>query len=156
MTLQRKNPLPPGRYWQDIFARQANDWNAWLAPVLRSGDVTIERVEHFNADPLHDGSWLPGGASGDLNVIGDRTWVLFNVVNPVDWPATKLGFPTIAEKEVQSSADTATNPPGPTVAEEIAEAAANAAKKAADDLKPLLWGAFAVGLVYLFRKEIFK
>lgn len=156
MTLQRKNPLPPGRYWQDIFARQANDWNAWLAPALRSSSVTIERVEHFNADPLHDGSWLPGGPSGDLNVIGDRTWVLFNVIKPVDWPAIKLGFPTIADKTVQSSSDTITSPPVPTITEEIGTAVSDAANKAVTELKPLLWGALAIGLVYIFRKDIFK
>jgi len=141
-ALERRSPLPVGRYWQDIFAKQAADWNAWLAPALASGTVTIENAEHFQADPLRDGSWLPGGPSGDLNVIADRTWVLFNVVRPVDWPAVKLGFPTIATQDVQQSSDTADNPPGPTPGEEIKEALLD------NVVKPAMW----IGGGYLLLK----
>ncbi len=148
-ALQRANPLPPGRYWQDIFAKQANAWNAWLAQALKSGAVTIEKVEHFNRDPLHDGSWLPNGPTGELEVIGDRTWVLFNVVRPVDWPATKLGFPTIADATVQQSSDTVLNPPGPTPADEIKEVLLDSV------VKPAMWiggGYLAIKLLLGLRR----
>ncbi len=121
-ALERRNPLPPGRYWQDIFLRQAKDWNAWFPAPLADGTLVVEKVERFTPDPWADGSWLPGGPTGDLNVIGDRTWVLFRITRPVAWPATKLGFPTIADQSVQASADTIQNPPVPTPVEEIRDA----------------------------------
>jgi len=128
-AIERRSPLPPGRYWQDIFNKQAPDWNAWVAAHASgsigdtSKDVVIEKVERFRRDPLRDGSWLPEIlAPENAGTIPDRMWVLFRVQRPVPWPATKLGFPTIAEG-VQSSADTAENPPGPTPGEELEDAA---------------------------------
>lgn len=120
-TLERRNPLPPGRYWQDIFNKQAHDWNDWLAARLKEGSVSIEKAEHFNRDPLRDGSWLPVALQPEnMGTISDRMWVLFKVLKPVEWPAVKLGFPTIADATVNTSADTAQNPPGPSPGEEIA------------------------------------
>lgn len=153
--LERRNPLPPGRYWQDIFDKQAGDWNAWLAAHSSgqvgdtSGDVIIERAEHFTPDPLRDGSWLPAALQPDnAGKIAGRVWVLFRVVRPVDWPAVKLGFPTIADDSVQQSSDTVDNPPGPTPTEEIAEAVEKVTS-------PLLWGlglVLAIKAVQLLKK----
>lgn len=121
-ALERRSPLPPGRYWQDIFEKQARDWSAWVLPNIDAGTVKILKDEHFKADPLRDGSWLPDVlAPGSPGKIAERSWFLFEVLKPVDWPATKLGFPTIAHPEVKSSADTALNPPGPTPLDEIGE-----------------------------------
>lgn len=121
-VLERRSPLPPGRYWQDIFLKQGPAFRDWLEEHLKSGAVVLEKTEFFKADPLRDGSWLPAVLQPDSpGTIAERTWVLFRVVRPVDWPATKLGFPTIADDSVQTSADTATIPPGPSPTDEIAE-----------------------------------
>jgi hypothetical protein len=139
--IERKSPLPKGRYWQDIFEKQASDWNAWLAPNLQSGAVQIVKVERFKSNPLQDGSWLPEPLQPDnAGTIPARMWVLFDVVTPVAWPAVQLGFPTIADKGVTTSDDTAQNPPGPSIPEEIGTAAAGL-------VKPIVWGvAIALGL----------
>ena len=122
-ALERHNPLPPGRYWQDIFEKQGLDWTAWVQPKIADGSVVIEKVERFTIDPLHDGSWLPAPLQPDnFAAIAPRVWVLFHVTRPVEWPAVKLGFPTIADDAVKTSADTATNPPGPSPGKEIADA----------------------------------
>lgn len=122
--LERRNPLPPGRYWQDIFAAQASAWNAWLSENVASGAVRVAKVEHFKPDPLRSGEWLPDAFQPEnAGTIPARTWVLFDVVTATPWPAVKLGFPTIADSSVQTSSDTATNPPGPSPREELADAA---------------------------------
>lgn len=150
--LQRQNPLPPGKYWQDIFEKQSEAWNNWVVEAQKSGSVEILKVERFKADPLHDGSWLPEVLQPDnAGTISARMWVLFKVIKPVDWPATKLGFPTFADDAVTSS-DTATNPPGPSPVEEIGQAV----QSAVDSIKPVLWIAGIGLLVYEFRKEIFR
>lgn len=121
-ALERRSPLPVGRYWQDIFGKQARDWSDWVLPKLDDGSVKIVREEFFRADPLRSGEWLPDVLRPGPGVIPERSWFLFDVVRPVDWPATKLGFPTIATSDVKTSADTAVNPPGPSPLEEIGDA----------------------------------
>lgn len=121
-ALERKSPLPVGRYWQDIFEKQARDWSEWVLPKLEAGTVKIVREEFFRADPLRSGEWLPDVLRPGTGEIRERSWFLFDVLSPVDWPATKLGFPTIATPDVKTSADTAINPPGPTPLEEIGDA----------------------------------
>lgn len=155
MTLERRSPLPVGRYWQDIFQKQAVDWDNWVSPKLKDGSVAIVKLEHFREDPLHDGSWLPDIFDPNAGRIAARTWVLFDVLKSVDWPATKLGFPTIAGN-VQSSSETAQNPPGPSPVQEIGDAVSEAAEAAAKHLKTGLWIAGVVAGIYIFRKEIFK
>jgi hypothetical protein len=152
--LERKSPLPVGRYWQDIFEKQAHDWDLWLQQHEVEGpnrsptsddSVSLEKFEFFRADPLRDGSWLPEAFDPNAGRINSRMWVLFNVLKPVDWPATKLGFPTIADQTVQTSADTADNPPGPSPIDEVKDAVVDA-------VKPVLWVAGIVGAFLLVRE----
>lgn len=134
--LERKSPLPPGRYWQDIFPKQDAAWTSWVVENANldttkpdpSKPVVIEKVERFRPDPLRDGSWLPEVLQPEsAGRITGRMWVLFRVLRPVPWPSVDLGFPTVAEGDVQTSADTAQNPPGPSPAEEVGEALKGAA-----------------------------
>jgi hypothetical protein len=140
--LERRSPLPVGRYWQDIFAKQARDWDLWVQPKIADGSVKIVKFEYFRADPLHDGSWLPDVLKPDsAGTIAARSWLLFDVVRPVAWPATKLGYPTIADQTIQSSSDTAQVPAGPTPLEEIGDAITGV-------LKPV---AYVAGAVLAFK-----
>lgn len=123
-AIERRSPLPAGRYWQDIFEKQLRDFETFMNGEVQAGRVEIIKVERFNADPLRDGSWLPAPLQPEhAGTIPERTWVLFQVKAPIAWDAVKFGFPTIADEKVASSADTATNPPGPSPTEEIADAA---------------------------------
>lgn len=83
MAIERKNPLPPGTYWVDVFAKDEQSFNEWLGKHPES--VTVLRSEqHAEADP----PW---------------NWMLFKASAPVPWEGP--GFPTIAEGE-QASTDT--------------------------------------------------
>ncbi len=146
-ALERKNPLPKGRYWTDVFDKQLAAWNAWAIANVESGKAKIVKAENFTADPLRSGEWLPSFLQPDnAGSIPARLWVLFDVLEPATWNAQQMGFyPTIATPDVKTSADTAQNPPGPSPLEEIEDAAVSA-------IKPLAWAAGAyLGLSLLLK-----
>ena len=89
-ALERHNPVPPGKYWVDVFEQDSSAFYDWLA--ANRAAVHVDATESF---PSNDG----GPA---------REWYLFTVGSPVQWKGP--GFPTIAEPNVTSSADTAQRP----------------------------------------------
>lgn len=91
MALQRQNPLPPGRYWQDIFHNQLPAFQDWL--VRNRASVRAVATEDKGIDFL----------SG-YHII----WYLFEVTAPTRWEGP--GIPTIADAGVQSSQDTVQKP----------------------------------------------
>lgn len=98
MALERRNPLPRGRYWVDVFdlvsTHPATDgenmqaaFRNWLA---RNADtVRVESTQSFDTEPARD-------------------FYIFRVLDPVSWEGP--GFPEIATDGVQSSADTTQRP----------------------------------------------
>jgi hypothetical protein len=80
MALERRNPLPMGRYWVDIQAKYVPEFDAFLRTVSR-GIMVFETKERV--DPFH--------------TTGGNTGYLFEVKDPlVYWDHTKFGYPTIA------------------------------------------------------------
>jgi len=128
MAVQRKNPVPPGKYWVDMFDTIGPGggilgFDAWLR---RNDDKVklLKREEHgatFAWDPF---SGEP--ATGSRR----RVWYLFQVQQPVAW--TKgWGFPTIVstgdnpsppnKPEPQTSDDTVQKPTIPGPMEQLSE-----------------------------------
>jgi len=96
-AVERKNPLPAGRYWVDVFAKDSDAFGAWLNS--NKATVQVRTTEHFDSDPVRD-------------------WYLFEVSVPTPWQGP--GFPTIAGPHVTSSSDTAQRPdPVPSVATQV-------------------------------------
>lgn len=97
MTIERRNPLPVGRYWQDIMGDVALvKWQSWVKGLNADREnVAIDATESFA--PV-DGS-LP------------RTWILFRVLHEVVWAHDKIGSPTVAGEIVHTSDDTVQKPP---------------------------------------------
>lgn len=95
MTLQREvNPLPPGRYWLDVFEQPEGQTEEFLE-FTRGGLVDVESTEEFPAD----------------GTTPRRTFFLFRVKEPgAVFNAEKFGFPNIAPDNIKSSADTALVP----------------------------------------------
>lgn len=99
--LEKSDPLPPGRYWIDIFQPNLAIFQAWF---LTAQDVVIENQESFEAD---DEGGYPA-----------RTWYLFVVKTPVAWGLAgkgsppRIGWPTIAGPGVHTSDDTVQKPKG--------------------------------------------
>jgi hypothetical protein len=98
MTIERRRPLPAGRYWVDIFERDRPQWAAWISVQQNAGNAKVEATEHF-----------PGDESKDLE---ERDWVLFVTTAETVWPDADMGLaPNIAGKDVHSSTDTIDRPP---------------------------------------------
>lgn len=97
MKLERRNPLPAGRYWQDFFGKQRQFFINWREQA--KPHVKVLSTEAHEATDQSE----------------PRDWVLFETDAPLPWDAAQLGFPTIAGPQVQSSSDTVQRPdPEPT------------------------------------------
>lgn len=120
MAIERKNPLPIGKYWVDIIPTKAaplaiTTFNAWLARNGRAVNV-VDRKEESSTDLFN-----PSGKS--------HLWCLFSVTAPVKWETNQgWGLPTIAQSPtaptaapVASQADTVTRPPPPTASDMFSE-----------------------------------
>lgn len=92
-ALERRNPVPPGKYWFDTFETiEPNEafFQDWLR--RNKGNVAVLTTETF-----------PENAGGPA-----RTWRLFEVRAPVNWEPK--GFPTIAAPGTETSEDTGQRP----------------------------------------------
>jgi hypothetical protein len=100
MALERRNPLPPGVYWVDVWEPAQERFNAWVSDF----DVIILKTTGHAAE---------GGRPA-------RDWVLFEIVDkPPPFaptpqppervegvPLSSVGFPTIAESRDIEEEDT--------------------------------------------------
>lgn len=97
MPIERRRPLPVGRYWIDVFESSRTMWETWLR-VAGGANVRVEHTEDF---PANDG----GPA---------RQFVIFATTAETMWPDAEMGFaPNVAGPEVQSSSDTVQRPDPP-------------------------------------------
>lgn len=90
-AIERRNPLPVGRYWVDVFTSKEAAFQNWLR--AHKAEVQVISAETF--EPIDD--------------YEGRVWRLFKTTAPVPWEGP--GLPTIAGPDVNSSADTAQRPP---------------------------------------------
>jgi hypothetical protein len=99
MTLERRDPLPPGRYWIDTFDEKIDVFESWAS----SSGAVVDQREQF-AGPRSSTS-LPEKKG---------VWFLFHTSSPASFPQKDLGFPTIADSNVKTKADTVQRPETPT------------------------------------------
>lgn len=94
MTIERQRPLPPGRYWVDLFESNQG-LSAWFAAMVQMGRVNIEHTEHFDA--------IDGAEA--------REFIIFRTQVDVLWPDEIVKVsPNVAPASIKSSADTAQRP----------------------------------------------
>jgi hypothetical protein len=98
MALERRNPVPIGRYWVDVFdqvsthpATKGQNTQTAFRDWLRRNASTVksESTQSFDSKPARD-------------------FYIFRVTAPTPWEGP--GFPEVAPAAVQSSADTAQRP----------------------------------------------
>src|SRR5260221_109262 len=96
MTQERRtSPLPAGRYWLDVFDKpegHMNELSAWSLSNAQKGTIQ-ETEENDQSDPK-------------------KLFVIFNVLEPVFFPAKNFAFPEIAGSDVPNSDDQARAPDG--------------------------------------------
>lgn len=131
MAMQRKNPLPPGRYWIFIQKQSLDIFELWLK---KNADiVTVEKREDS------------GGMRPFVNP--NESYFIFNVKEATIWPRG-VGFPNIADSATKQAADVVQRPPAPTVKDVITDIEKTAAEAAGDVVTAvviglalwLLWG----------------
>lgn len=93
MSLERRNPLPPGRYWLDAFPPHLEELQAWVA--ANRGAVRVAATEHYDAKPASTFGWTAA--------LPERQWTLFDVTTPVEFPNLSLGYPEIVSQTAQNS-----------------------------------------------------
>lgn len=124
MTIERKDPIPIGKYWVDALDEIAIFYfDAWA--IAHSGTIKVlKREEHppgFVWSPLSPivDPTVDSSASASISR-NKRNWYLFEVTAPTPrWKIVKnLSLPTIVKSStaptaapVASSADTVTRPP---------------------------------------------
>ena len=132
MALERKNPLPLGVYWIDIFSKDMKSFRAWIAK--NKGKVRVLKTESF---PM-SGTWnYPA-----------RDWYLFETTAPVAWEGP--GFPDIAKNRKLIASDTSVRPPPPKGPVEQLEEAVGTAKTGA---AVLIGSALALGALILLTRK---
>ena len=98
MALERRNPVPAGRYWVDVFdqtsthpATKGQNTQTAFRDWLRrnAATVKIDSTQSFDTKPARD-------------------FYIFRVTAPTLWEGP--GFPEVAPAAVQSSADTVQRP----------------------------------------------
>ena len=100
MALERRSPLPVGRYWVTAFGDHEAVLAAYLNTQVVAGLVKVTVTEHIDETSDH-----PGGS-----------FFVFIVGKPdaVPWNATLFGYPNLAGKDIKSLADTVDRPDLPT------------------------------------------
>lgn len=94
--IERRRPLPAGRYWIDVFPKNKPRWEAYVAVMAQLGALGVEVTEH-----------VPG-----IDGAPDHDFVIFQTDRELVWPDSEMGFaPNVATSEVHSSDDTVQKPP---------------------------------------------
>lgn len=100
-AVERRNPLPPGRYWIDVFGTDIELFDMWLKGNGAIGFVDVLSTEFFDEKPA---------VPPFLESRPARNWILFRVNAHTPFNQTEFGFPTIAGEDVSSSSDTVQRP----------------------------------------------
>ena len=107
-VMERRDPLPKGRYWVYIDDSETGTWGDWQAEHQDS----VSTIATEPQQAIY--RWLPAifQTRWDLDIIThtEGYWILFDVKTPVAWVG--LGYPTtVIDPTVKSATDVATAPP---------------------------------------------
>lgn len=100
MAVERRDPVPPGRYWVFILPKEEAQWASWTqANAATVRVIGVERKEKLEP-------YVPAifATRPDLSIImqDGGAWLLFDILAPTPWVG--LGFPTIVNSSsVKSS-----------------------------------------------------
>jgi hypothetical protein len=140
MAQERRNPLPPGRYWIAVTSRgnsELDHFRQWAA--ANPSRVKVERSEPIG-----------GGTS-------NGAFFIFSIVRlPVTFDVKQFGFPNVAGDDIQSAADTVQRPPVPTPASVTTDALGDifgGITRALDAFDPRAKVVLAIGALYLLTRD---
>jgi len=146
MTLERRNPLPPGRYWMALLGEHSQQFTAGVKGLNEAHPDLV----HVIATNHHEAN-----ATGNGEPAYD--WVLFTVAgNGAIWDHNLIGTPNIAGPEVTQESDTIQRPaPEMDPLDKLADAlpSVDEAKKfAAEQIRMIVIGAIITAAIAVLIK----
>ncbi len=127
MATIRENPVPAGRYWLYLIGEeQRGQFEAGKKGLNEAHPGLVRVLATTHHEPNETGENEP-----------ETDWILFEVSAPALWDFEKMGFPTVAPKDVTTEADIKTRP-------EPTEDPLDALQDRLADLGTLAKGAFGV------------
>lgn len=97
-VLERRQPLPAGRYWITVT----------------SSDAAPDRMTHFLQWTTSNAQTVIVDKQEPIGGGGNGVFAIFTVLLPTTWDAKQFGFPNVAGPEIQTADDTVQRPPVPT------------------------------------------
>lgn len=94
MALERKSPLPIGRYYIYIGVDDAPRWNAWQKE--HKGKIVVVSTE-AQTELVSNNPFFATSLFGETLTKHSGDWILFDVKSPVPW--VNIGLPTIVRKD---------------------------------------------------------
>ncbi len=140
MTLERRNPIPPGIYQLDVVRKNLAAFLEWRKD---NRDAVKVRKTEDNLGNVADVA--TGAPSGFIPV-----WFLFEVSNlrPVFWEATKFGFPSTAPQGLSTN-----RVPGFEPEKDALDQIADALPRPETTIRLVVWGGAAL-LAFLIYREL--
>lgn len=144
MAVERRDPVPPGRYWIFLMKDETEAWRAWTE-LHRNAVKVVLTEPQLGLDPHQSAIFA---TRPDLSIIKEHVgdYVVFDVLAPVPWIG--FGFPTIVPKgELPTANQTGSGP-------EPVDTDLNPIGAIFDQLKTLLFlgGAIYLGAALLRRR----
>lgn len=138
MAIERRRPLPAGRYWLDVFDEDRAAWETWSTAMKNVGRLKITHTESFPE-------------------IGDskaHDFIIFETdAETIGWPE-EVGPLSVAGPNIQSSADTVDRPePMPEVIDQIATTTGSIVSTGKTIFTVGLGVAVVAALVAIFRRR---
>lgn len=162
MTLERRNPVPPGVYWQDFWrppvgGASIEGFEKWLRDNAATVKLRQSVFHGAGPDPLKafvEGAWtlspvLAAAANLAPDTGQERLWALFEVLKPTPWDSKQFGFPTIAPKGTATQEEDTVQKPPPE--KDPLDQVDDALKGVGSAVKVAAGVAAALGLVWVVR-----
>ena len=116
MALERRDPLPAGRYWQFLLEDEGPAWAKWTHD--HSSTVRVIATERkMKLSPYRPAIMV---TRPDLSIIMEEggAWVLFDVLAPTPWVG--LGYPTIVTDPTITRSEQVEQAPAPQPDDQLA------------------------------------
>lgn len=113
MTIERRNPLPAGRYWIDVVGDNFYVMEGWLKAVAPFVQVENQHLTPATGFDPGAGPPLLPGPDAVANSTPRIMFYIFRTSKALPWVGAVLGFPNIAGPQIQTQADTTARPPTP-------------------------------------------
>lgn len=109
MAVERRDPLPAGRYWTFVLEDELGDWQRWVSSQVPL--VHVVAAERKSALAPFLPAVFATRPDGSIIMDAKGAWFLFDVKAPVPWVG--FGFPTIVTDPTITSSSQVEQAPDP-------------------------------------------